>query len=114
MFSNPQQYVYQVRVGIDSVHLAGRDQALNDTNVLRPQFCPAEMPIPFPKNYGADLPLYLIGIEWHSHRVLEKHTKSLFPLEAIFNRLAQLIAGGQARIAQLLATPAKQIFNHGF
>lgn len=45
MLTDALQHIYQIRVGIDAVQLAGADQALDDADVLGAQFGPAKEPI---------------------------------------------------------------------
>lgn len=57
--------VDEVDVGINALQATRREHALHDVHLARPQFRPAEAPVPPADGNGANLPLQVIRIERH-------------------------------------------------
>src|SRR5215510_3040467 len=76
------QHIDQGDVGIHPLESAGRNQALHDADVARPDFGPAEQPIPAAERDRSNLAFQMIGVE-RDIRILQKHAQRLLPLQGV-------------------------------
>lgn len=77
---DPLEDIDEIDVGIEALYATGGQQTLNDADMARAHFRPAEEPVAPAQGNDANLPFQMIGINGHVG-VDEKHFERRFPLQ---------------------------------
>ena len=101
------QDIDQIVEGMDPVQAAGRDQALQDADVMGADLGPAEHPVSAPQCDGADGALEMVGID--CDRGIGKIHAELGPaLEGVAEGFGQRVARQQPLIGERVLAPAEK------
>lgn len=106
------QDIDQVGEWVDPVQHTGRDQALGDTGVLRPDFRPAEHPVLPADGNGPDLPFQMVGVQ-RNRRVFKEHLQRLFAIQGVGRRLSKWVRRQQRLLGLQLPQPREQVLHEG-
>ena len=113
MLADPLQHIDEVGVRIDAVEPARDDQALDDADVLRAEFCPAEEPGFSAHRYDAQRSLQVVRVN-RNIGICEEEFESDTSLAHIVERLDKGVSRCEALALKLPINPLEEQLDQRF